>query len=57
MIDLGEHWAFVVSAYAVATVAVAALIGWVVADARRQRARLAELEAKGIRRRSGGPWA
>ena len=54
MIDLGEHWAFVVSAYAVATVAVAVLVGWVVADARRQRARLAELEARGIRRRSDG---
>jgi heme exporter protein D len=55
MIDLGEHWVFVVGAYAVATLAVAALIVWVAADARRQRARLAELEAKGIRRRSDGP--
>jgi heme exporter protein D len=55
MIDLGEHWVFVVGAYAVATLAVAALIVWVAADARRQRARLAELEVKGIRRRSDGP--
>lgn len=57
MIDLGEHWAYVVAAYAVATVVVAALVGWVLADARRQRARLNELEAKGIRRRSDGPSA
>lgn len=57
MIDLGEHWAFVVGAYGVTLVAVAAIIGWVVAEARRQRARLAELEARGIRRRSDGSGA
>ena len=50
--DLGPHAAFIVGAYAVALLIVAALIGWVLIDNRRQRQILSELEAKGITRRS-----
>ena len=57
MIDLGPHAVFIVSAYAGVSLAVAALIGWTLLDARRTDARLANLEARGIRRRSAGPAA
>ncbi len=50
--DLGPHAAFIVGAYAVAILIVAALISWVVIDNRRQREILSDLEAKGITRRS-----
>jgi heme exporter protein D len=50
--DLGPHAAFIVGAYAVALLIVAALVGWVLIDDRRQRQILSELEAKGITRRS-----
>lgn len=54
--DLGPHASFIVTAYAVVTVVVIVLIGWVVADYRRQRATLEELEASGVTRRSArGP--
>jgi len=50
--DLGPHAAFIVGAYAVALLIVAALIGWVLIDNRRQRQILSDLEARGITRRS-----
>jgi heme exporter protein D len=50
--DLGPHAAFIVGAYAVALLIVAALVGWVLIDNRRQRQILSDLEAKGITRRS-----
>jgi heme exporter protein D len=50
--DLGPHAAFIVGAYAVAILIVAALVSWVLIDHRRQRQILSELEAKGITRRS-----
>jgi heme exporter protein D len=50
--DLGPHAAFIVGAYAVALLIVAALVGWVLIDHRRQRQILSELESKGITRRS-----
>ncbi|MDP2619581.1 MAG: heme exporter protein CcmD [Hyphomicrobiales bacterium] len=46
------HLAFVAAAYAFATVILLLLIVWVVADHRIQRRTLADLEARGIRRRS-----
>lgn len=51
--NLGPHAAFIVGAYAVALLIVAALIGWIIVDHRRQRQILADLEARGITRRSG----
>ncbi|ETR77639.1 hemagglutination activity protein [Afipia sp. P52-10] len=49
---LGPHAAFIVAAYAIAILVVAGLIGWVLADHRRQKALLRDLEAKGVTRRS-----
>jgi heme exporter protein D len=50
--DLGPHAAFIVSAYGLATLIVAAMIGWILVDHRRQTRSLAELEARGVTRRS-----
>ncbi len=52
MIDLGPHAAFILWAYGIAAGVLACLIGWIVADYRRQLRRLAQLEAAGITRRS-----
>jgi heme exporter protein D len=52
MPDLGPHAIFILAAYGVTFVAVAALTLAVVADDRKQRRLLAELERRGIRRRS-----
>ena len=52
MIGLGPHAAFILAAYAVTFVAVGALAAFIVADDRRQRHLIAELERKGIKRRS-----
>jgi heme exporter protein D len=43
---------FIFASYAVTLVVMAGLILWVILDRRRQDRRLAELEARGIRRRS-----
>jgi heme exporter protein D len=51
--DLGPHAAFIWAAYGVVAVVLAGLIAWLVQDGKRHAARLAELEAQGIRRRSG----
>jgi heme exporter protein D len=50
--NLGPHAAFIVSAYGAFALIVVALIAWVVLDNRRQARALAELEARGITRRS-----
>lgn len=55
MPDLGPHAIFILAAYAVTFVAVAALAASIVEDDRKQRRILAELEARGIRRRSAAP--
>jgi heme exporter protein D len=52
MLDLGPHAAFIIAAYGVTFVAVAALAIFIVEDDRKQRRLLAELERRGIRRRS-----
>jgi heme exporter protein D len=51
-IDLGPHAAFIVIAYGIATLIVAAMIAWIIVDHRRQLRSLAELEARGVTRRS-----
>ncbi|WP_291868122.1 heme exporter protein CcmD [Bradyrhizobium sp.] len=50
---LGPHASFVVTSYALATAVVLILIAWIAIDYRRQKARLRELEASGVVRRSG----
>jgi heme exporter protein D len=57
VIDLGPHAVFIIAAYAGVTLAVAALVLWTRFDAGRVAKKLADLEARGIRRRSAGPAA
>ena len=52
MTDLGPHAAFIVAAYAMAAMVVTGLIAWVLADHAAQRRLLADLEARGVTRRS-----
>lgn len=49
---LGPHWGFIVASYAIFAAVVLGLILWVVSDHWAQRRTLADLEARGIRRRS-----
>jgi heme exporter protein D len=48
------HAGFIAAAYAVSLVVLVGLFVWIVLDGRQQRRRLADLESRGIRRRSGG---
>ncbi|MGH6793484.1 MAG: heme exporter protein CcmD [Methyloceanibacter sp.] len=52
MLDLGPHASFIIAAYGVTAVAVGALAFFTIEDDRTQRRTLAELERKGIKRRS-----
>jgi heme exporter protein D len=52
--ELGPHAAYIWASYAVAAAVFAVLIGWLVADGRRQQRLLDDLEARGVRRRSSG---
>lgn len=52
---LGPHAVFIVASYAVTLLVAAGLIVWVWLDHRRQVRVLAELEARGVRRRSAEP--
>ncbi|GAC1633646.1 MAG: heme exporter protein CcmD [Bradyrhizobium sp.] len=51
--SLGPYAPFIVTSYLLVTAVVLILIGWIALDYRRQRARLRELEASGVVRRSG----
>jgi heme exporter protein D len=50
---LGPYAAFIVTSYALVAAVVLILIAWIAIDYRRQKARLRELEASGVVRRSG----
>ena len=50
--DLGPHAAFIWASYALFAVVLGALVGWLVFDGRRQKNALADLEARGVKRRS-----
>ena len=50
---LGPYASFIATSYVLVAVVVALLIGWIAIDYRSQKARLRELEASGISRRSG----
>ena len=50
--SLGPHADFIVAAYAVAALVLAALIVWVVLDHRAQRRQIDALEQRGVTRRS-----
>jgi heme exporter protein D len=49
-----DHMPFIVGSYAAAAIVIGVLIGWVMLDFRAQRRALAELEARGVTRRSSG---
>ena len=51
--SLGPYASFIVTCYALAAAVVLILIIWIAVDYRRQKARLRELEASGVTRRSG----
>jgi heme exporter protein D len=46
------HAGFIAAAYIATAVVLAGLIAWIVLDGRAQKKRLADLEARGIKRRS-----
>jgi heme exporter protein D len=50
--DLGPHAGFILAAYGAAIILIGGLSAWIVADYRRQLRDLAELESRGIKRRS-----
>jgi heme exporter protein D len=50
--NLGPHADFIVAAYAVTLIVVAALLAWVMLDYSTQRRILGDLEERGINRRS-----
>ena len=50
--SLGPYANFIVTSYALVSAVVLILIGWISLDYRNQKARLRELEASGIARRS-----
>jgi heme exporter protein D len=49
---VSAHTGFIVAAYLTTAIVLVALFFWIIADGRMQRRRLADLEARGIRRRS-----
>ena len=50
--DAANHMGFIVASYAAAIAVVGVLIAWVTFDYRAQRLRLADLEMRGVTRRS-----
>jgi heme exporter protein D len=52
MLDLGPHAGFIWISYGTAALLIVGLIVWAWAGEREQRQRLADLERRGLRRRS-----
>jgi heme exporter protein D len=50
--NLGKHADFIIASYAIAIAAILALIAWVTFDFRVQQRILADLEERGVTRRS-----
>ncbi len=50
--ELGPHAAFIIVAYGASVLIIASLIVWIVADYRTQLRVLADLERRGVTRRS-----
>ncbi len=50
--DLGPHAQFIIASYAVVAVVLGGLVAWLWVDGARQKRLMADLEARGIRRRS-----
>jgi heme exporter protein D len=54
MFDLGPYASFIWTSYAAVALVICGLIVWLVRDGRQQARMIAELEARGVRRRSQG---
>ena len=52
MTMLGNHAGYILAAYGITVLVIAVLFLWIVVDGRSQRRQVAELEARGVRRRS-----
>lgn len=52
--EVTGHGGFILAAYLVTAAVLAGLFAWIILDGRAQKRRLADLEARGIRRRSAG---
>ena len=50
--NLGKHAAFIWASYAAAGIGIGGLIAWLILDGRRHARQLADLESRGVRRRS-----
>jgi heme exporter protein D len=50
---MASHFGFIVAAYSVTAAVLLGLVVWVVTDGRAQKAALAELDRRGIRRAGG----
>ncbi len=48
----GNHAGFIFAAYGIAILVIVVLFVWIVVDGRSQRRQLADLESRGVRRRS-----
>jgi heme exporter protein D len=57
MPGLTYHGGFILASYAVTLVVLAGMFLWIILDGRAQKRRLADLEARGVRRRSAGSAA
>ena len=49
-----NHAGFIIAAYLVTAAVLVVMVVWIILDGRQQKRRLAELEARGVRRRSAG---
>ena len=47
-----DHFWFIAAAYGITALAIAGLIGWILLDQAARKRELAELEKRGVRRRS-----
>lgn len=52
LLDLGKHAVFIWSSYAIVAIVIVALIAWLVFEGRKYQRQIAQLEARGTRRRS-----
>ena len=50
--ELGEHAGFIITGYLLSFAVIVGLVVWSLTQSRRTHARIEELEARGIRRRS-----
>ena len=51
---MGVNAGFIIAAYGATAIVVVLLVAWVAIDHRKQKRALAELEARGVKRRAGG---